>query len=71
MIINTSEGQQAIEDSASIRRTALRRRFFVLPQCLEHLHWCSDEKNGVIILTRDKLIFSLAIRMITNPCCSR
>ena len=28
MIINTSEGQQAIEDSASIRRTALRKKIF-------------------------------------------
>ncbi len=28
LIINTSEGQQAIEDSASIRRTALRKKIF-------------------------------------------
>ena len=37
LVINTTEGSQSIQDSASIRQSALRNKIFVPPQCLELL----------------------------------
>ncbi|GIR06686.1 MAG: carbamoyl-phosphate synthase (glutamine-hydrolyzing) [Gammaproteobacteria bacterium] len=38
IVINTTEGRQSIEDSASIRKTALQNKIFVPQLFLEHLH---------------------------------